>query len=103
MSNPIDILQLKEELKKIQEQTRKSRRRAVFGFGVLVLVMVISFAYAFVQQVAAQKNAEITFQLEKIAREKEKQALLAEEMAIRARDQAEEISARLRECQASRK
>lgn len=103
MSNTNDIQQLRDELRKIQEQTHKPRRRAVFGFGVLMLVVLFSFVYAFVQQVAATKNAEEANRQKSLAEQVERRALQAEKDAMQARDRAEEIFARLAECQASKK
>lgn len=58
MTNDANAETLRAELNKIQDQIRRSRRRAAWGFTVLVLALILSFAYAFVQQVAAEKNAE---------------------------------------------
>src|SRR5262245_49303279 len=58
MTNENELHKLREELKQIQEGTRRTRKRAVFGFGILVLALIICIVYAFVQQVAAVKNAE---------------------------------------------
>jgi hypothetical protein len=58
MADDNELIRLREELKEIQESTRRSRRRGAFGFVILVLALVLCMLYGFVQQVAATKNAE---------------------------------------------
>ncbi len=110
MATQNEILRMQEELKRIQEQTRKSRRRAGIGFGLLVFALVLSFVYAFVQQVAAERNAEEALRQAILAKDsqqmavaKEKQALQAEEDAMLARDLAENCQGELAKCRASKK
>jgi predicted negative regulator of RcsB-dependent stress response len=103
MSNRTDIQQMKEELKRIQEHTQKSRRRAAFGFGVLILAALFSFGYAFVNRVAAEKYAEESLRLRQLYSEMEKRTLKAEADLIRERDLAEYRGQQLKECKESRK
>lgn len=96
MATQNEVLLMKEELTKIQEQTRKSRRRAGIGFGLLVSALVLSLIYGATQSVEAQRQRDLAMQ-------KEKKALLAEEEAIRARDLAGSCQDELVRCRASEK
>ena len=58
MAENSELQILREELKKIQDQTRRSRRSAAVGFVILLLVTIASMVYGFVQQVEAERNAE---------------------------------------------
>ncbi len=103
MATQNDILQMKEELKKIQEQMHKSRRRAAIGFGLLVFALVLSFVFAFVQQVAAERNAEEAFKQQELGK---KSQLMAEANAMEAMKQAqlaEEMRRMLDECRSLKK
>ncbi len=66
---------LRAELEKIQDQIRRSRRRAAWGFTVLVLALILSLGYAFVQQVAARMNAEEANRQRTLAEASERQAM----------------------------
>ncbi|MBL7852346.1 MAG: hypothetical protein JNN04_15690 [Cyclobacteriaceae bacterium] len=80
MAQETELQALREELKKIQDQTRRSRKRAAVGFVILILVVILSLGYAFVQQVAAERNAE----------EANRQRILAEASMEQAKMNAEE-------------
>ena len=54
MATQDEIAQLKASLEKIQKQTKRSRALIVIMF----VILLMSFVYAFVQQVAATRNAE---------------------------------------------
>ena len=54
MATQDEIAQLKAPLEKIQKQTKRSRALIVIMF----VILLMSFVYAFVQQVAATRNAE---------------------------------------------
>lgn len=58
MADDSELIKLRDELKQIQEGTRRSRKRATFGFMILVLALVLCAVYGFTQQVAATRNAE---------------------------------------------
>jgi choline-glycine betaine transporter len=83
MAQDTELQALREELKKIQDQTRRSRKRAAVGFVILVLVVILSLVYAFVQQVAAERNAEEALRQRKLAEMSEQQAIRNAEEAKR--------------------
>lgn len=66
-------------------QRRALRRARAFSvvLGIAAVIAILFMVYGFTQSIAAQKQAEI-------AREKERAALLAEQVAIKERDRAEE-------------
>jgi Flp pilus assembly protein TadG len=90
------------ELIKLREELKRSRRRAAFGFVILVLALVLCLVYSFVQQFAAEKNAEEALRqknladrahlvAEQNAEETRRQEAIAREQtaaAIRAREQS---------------
>lgn len=81
MAQEGELQALREELQKIQDQTRRSRKRAAVGFVILVLVVVLSIGYAFIQQVAAERNAEEANRQRQLAAASEKMAVMAAEEA----------------------
>lgn len=84
MATQDEIIQLKEELKKIEAQMKKSRTRAAVGFVLLVFVMFASVLYGFVERVSAAKNAEEALRQRIIAQEGRQ---MAEQNAEEARKQ----------------
>lgn len=105
---------LRAELNKIQDQIRRSRRRAAWGFTVLVLALILSFVYAFVQQVAAERNAEEAFRQHQLAEAAEQQAMqnaaearrqeaLAMEQRAMAEQMMRDAQAELERCRKGRK
>lgn len=76
MSDESELIALKEDLK-------RSRRRAAFGFVILILALVICMLYAFVQQVAATKNAEEALRQRVLAEEQRQIAEKSEAVAKR--------------------
>lgn len=109
MADENELINLREELKQIQEGMRRTRKRAAFGFGVLILALILSFLYAFVQQVAATKNAEEAnrqHQLAESARreanqnaeEAQRQAAIASAQRAAAEKMMEETRAALAKC-----
>jgi hypothetical protein len=74
MAQENELQTLREELKKIQDQTRRSRKRAAVGFVFLLLVAISSMVYAFVQRVEAVRNAEEALRQRLLAEMSEKQA-----------------------------
>lgn len=101
MAQDTELQTLREELKKIQDQTRRSRRRAAVGFVILLLVTVASMVYGFVQQVAAERNAEEALRQQILAQQSEKQAMMNAAEALRqegmAREQQRLAEERVRE------
>ena len=99
MATHDEIVHLKASLEKIQKQTTRSRALIVIMF----VILLMSFAYAFVQQVAATRNAE----------EANKQRILAEQSTSMAEANATEAQRQaaialesrrmLVECEAKRK
>jgi uncharacterized iron-regulated membrane protein len=83
MAQDNELQTLREELEKIQDQTRRSRKRAAVGFVFLLLVAISSMVYAFVQQVAAKRNAEEALRQRTLAEMSEKQARMNAEEAKR--------------------
>lgn len=83
MADENELIKLREELKQIQDSTRKSRRRAAFGFVILALALVLCMLYAFVQQVAATKNAEEALRQHELAEEQRQVAEKSEAVARR--------------------
>jgi hypothetical protein len=83
MAQDVELQTLREELKMIQGQMHRSRRRAAIGFVILVIVVILSIGYAFVQQVAAVKNAEEALRQRELALAAEQQAKMALEEAMR--------------------
>ncbi len=105
-----EIVQLREDIKKLNQLAVQRARRCATMLGVVAIAMLISLVYAFVQQVAAEKNAEEALRQAIFAKDsqqmavaKEKQALLAEQDAIVNRDMAEEYRNELAKCRASAK
>ena len=86
MSQETQLQALRDELNEIQSQMRRSRRRAAVGFVVLVFALVFTLVYAFVQQVAAARNAE----------EANRQRIIAEGALVQADRNAEEASRQAR-------
>jgi hypothetical protein len=58
MSQETELQSLREELKEIHNQARRSRRRATIGFVILLLVVIVSFVFAFVQRSEAMRTRE---------------------------------------------
>lgn len=83
MAQANELQTLREELNKIQDQTRRSRRRAAIGFVILLLVTIASMVYGFVQQVEAERNAEEALRQRTLAQASEKQASMNAEEARR--------------------
>jgi uncharacterized protein HemX len=83
MAQANELQTLREELRKIQDQTRSSRKRAAVGFVILLLVTIASMVYGFVQQVAAERNAEEALRQRTLAEMSEKQARMNAEEAKR--------------------
>lgn len=83
MSQETELKTLRDELTEIQGQMRRSRKRAAIGFVILLFAMIISFVYAFVQQVAAARNAEVANVQRLIAVEAQKQRDRNAEEAVR--------------------
>lgn len=110
MSTQPEIIQLRDELKKLQEQARRSRSRGIFGFGLLIFAIILSSTYAFVQQGQAEKNWMEANRQRELA---ENSRMVAESSAAEAHRQRmqREISeeqraaaaAELQKCQSSRK
>lgn len=107
MSTQPEIIQLRDELKKLQEQARRSRSRGIFGFGLLIFVIILSSTYAFVQQGQAEKNWMEANRQRELA---ENSRVVAESNAAEARMQREiseeqraAAAAELQKCQSSRK
>ncbi len=103
MATQNEILQMKDELRKIQEQMHKSRRRAAIGFGLLVFALVLSFVYAFVQQVAAERNAEEALRQEILAKESMHMAEANAKEAVRQEGIVKEMTRMLDECRSMKK
>lgn len=80
MADENELIKLREELTQIQDSTRRTRRRAAFGFVILVLGLIVCMVYGFMQQVAATKNAE----------EALRQRIIAEEARVMAERNLEE-------------
>ena len=93
MTKEPDLNQMREELNKIQEQMKRSRRRAAVGFVILLLALIASFLYAFTQQVAATRNAEEANRQHQERRAAEERAVFAEARAITATKLANEQQA----------
>jgi len=93
MANANDLQSLRDELTRIQTQTRRSRRLAIVGFIILILVMCCSFLYAFVQQVEATKQAEMARAQQILAEEARQQAMRSLEEARRQESIANENKA----------
>ena len=91
-----EIVQLHEQIKKMEKLAVQRARRSAIGFGVIAIIALISFVYAFVQHEKSQQQQELAIQKERIA-------LLAEEDAIRSRDKAEFCQHELSTCRASQK
>ncbi len=95
MSDESELIALKEELK-------RSRRRAAYGFVILILALVICMLYAFVQQVAATKNAEEALRQRVMAEEHraeaQRQQAIAQEQKAMAEKSREEAVAAMEEC-----
>lgn len=91
MADDNELIKLREELKQIQDSTRSSRRRAAFGFVILVFALVICLLYAFVQQVAATKNAEEALRQKNLAETARVDAERNAEQAVRAEALAKEV------------
>jgi ABC-type protease/lipase transport system fused ATPase/permease subunit len=83
MADESELIKLREELSQIQDATRRSRRRAAFGFVILVLALVLCLVYSFVQQVAATKNAEEALRQHVLAEEQRNMADRNAEEAMR--------------------
>lgn len=90
MANANDLQSLRDELTRIQTQTRRSRRLAIVGFIILILVMCCSFLYAFVQQVEATKQAEMARAQQILAEEARRHADMNAEEARKQQAIAEE-------------
>ena len=104
MATQEEFLRLQEELMKIQRQTKRSRTRAGIGFGLLLFAMLISFVYAFVQQVAAEKNAEealrqheLAVNFQKMAEQNAEEARKQQDIATVQRKVTEEFATKLTE------
>lgn len=82
MAAESELIKLREELKEIQDSTLRWRRRAAFGFVIVVCALALCLQYAFVQQVAATRNAE----------EAVRHRVIAEKAESMARQNAEEAN-----------
>lgn len=102
MTQEQELQALRDELKKIQHDTRRSRSRAAVGFVIMMLVMILSLGYAFMQQTAAERNAEeamrqrvlaetATAQAERSSLEAKRQEALAMEQLRIAQVKAQEL------------
>lgn len=109
MADESELIKLREELKQIQDATRRSRRRGAFWVVVLLLLFSIWMFYAFVQQVTAEKIAEEVLRQKDIAdnaridaEQNAEQARRAESMAMEVQKQAvaamREAEERLAKC-----
>ncbi len=83
-----EIVQLREEIKKLNQLAVQRARRFAIMLGVVAIAMLISFVYAFIQQIAAEKNAEEALrqftraeQSSKLAEQAEQRAQMAEALA----------------------
>lgn len=76
MAQDNDLQTLREELKKIQDQTRQSRKRAAFGFVILLVVTILSMGYGLIQRVEAERQAEEALRQRTLAEMSEKQAMM---------------------------
>ena len=103
MATQNEILQIQGELKKIQDQTRKSRRRAGIGFGLLIFALVLSFVYAFVQQVAAERNAQEALKQHELVQQSQQMAEANAMESVKQRDIAVEMKRMLDECRSLKK
>ncbi len=91
-----EIVQLHEQIKKMEKLAVQRARRSAIGFGVVAITALISFVYGFVQLENAQRQQELAIQMER-------KALAAEENAILSRDKTEICQHELLKCLASRK
>ena len=103
MATQNEILQMQEELRKIQEQTRKLRRREGIGFGLLVFTLVLTFVYAFVQQVAAERNVEEALRQHGLAQKYQQMAEANAMEAVKQADIAMEMEMMLDKCRSLEK
>lgn len=92
MTQEAELQKLREELKRIQDDTRRSRRRAAVGFVVMVVVIILSLTYAFVQQTEAVRQREEAYRAILRAKQAEEQGSSAHAEALRQRGIAEEVS-----------
>lgn len=116
MRTPQEIIQLRDELKKLQAQAKKSRSRGIFGFGLLIFVIILSAGYGFVQQAQAEKILEESLKQKKLlgntlawgdknAKEAELQRTIADEQRMASEKFAGEaryLHAELEKCRRSR-
>ncbi|MBL7863377.1 MAG: hypothetical protein JNK10_00775 [Cyclobacteriaceae bacterium] len=96
MATHQEILVLKEELKKIQEQAKKSRTRGTIGMVLLIVVVILSLVYGFTQSVSAQLSRDEALKSRELAEasrlEAEKNAMEAQAAMARAEATAEELA-----------
>lgn len=90
MAQENELQALRDELKKIQDDTRRSRTRAAVGFVVLILIMILSLGYAFLQRTEAVKQREMVNQQRILVEASEKHAMMAAAEARRQQVLAEE-------------
>lgn len=95
MSTQPEIIQLRDELKKLQEQSKKSRTRGIIGTVLLVFVMVISMTYGFVKNVEA-------VQARIVAKSNAAEALKQREISAVHLEAAFKAQEELQRCQSSR-
>ena len=103
MSTQPEIIQLRDELKKLQDQSKKGRFRGIIGTVLMVLVMVTCMVYALVKNVESVKNFEEANRQRMLA---EESRLVAEQSASEAQKQreiSEKIIEELYKCQSARK
>ena len=99
MATQDEIVHLKTSLEKIQKQTGRSRALIV----ILFVILLMSFVYAFVQQVAAEKNAEEAYRQRILAEQSVSRAEANGAEAQRQAAIALESRRMLVECEAKRK
>lgn len=95
MTTQDELVRLREELNRIQEQTKKSGRRTGIGFGLLILGIIMALAYAFVQKIIATKNAEEALRQRDLA---EVSMQLARQSKSEAEAMISETARQLEEC-----
>lgn len=103
MNTQEEILQLHDELRKLQEQAKKSRYKKITGLGLLLIVILLLTAYGSVQRVEARKNADEANMQHELA---DRSAYEATSNAAEAQKQtaiANALSDELKECRGSRK
>lgn len=87
-----------DEARKVDPvELRKNRKMAII-ISTCFIIVLISMVYAFVQQVAAERNAEQAFVQEALAREMKQMADQNAEEAKKQAAIAQELTHRLEDC-----